>query len=303
MGSQERGQTPGGVEMTESIRALLDQPFELAEGPVWFQGLLWWVDIMAGTLHRWDPTSQEHESRDTGDLLGAAVPCTDGRWLLAQNRSLVVFDWERGTSKLIATLDNERPRNRCNDGKCDPQGRFWFGTMNMDSLERAGSLYCQSTADGCQPRQDGVTISNGIAWSRDGDVMYYIDSPTRRVDAFDFDQVNGHIHSRRTLIEFGEQDGWPDGMTIDVDELLWIAMWGGAKIAVVDSKSGERVREIPMPVSQPTSCTFGGDDLGELFVTSAWEGMTARQREAESLAGSVFRLRPGATGRAVQCFG
>ena len=100
---------PGGVGMTESIRALLEQPFELAEGPVWFQGLLWWVDIMAGTLHRCDPTSQRHESRDTGDLLGVAVPCTDGRWLLAQNRSLVVFDWEQGTSKVIATLDNEGP--------------------------------------------------------------------------------------------------------------------------------------------------------------------------------------------------
>ena len=288
--------------MTESIRVLLEQRFELAEGPVLFQDMLWWVDIMAGALHRWDPATQRHEARDTGDLLGAAVPGSDGRWLLAQNRSLVVFDWEQGTSDVVTTLADERPRNRCNDGKCDPQGRFWFGTMNMDSVDCAGVLYCQSTADGCHPMQEGVTISNGIAWSRDGDVMYYIDSPTRRVDAFDFDQVGGLIRNRRTLIEFGEQDGWPDGMTIDVDGRLWIAMWGGAKIAVVDSKSGERVREIPMPVSQPTSCTFGGDDLSDLFVTSAWEGMTEKQRAAEPLAGSVFRLRPGATGRAVQCF-
>ena len=124
--------------MADSVTAIIDQQFELAEGPVWWQDRLWWVDIMAGTLHRWDPKTRIQEARDTGDLLGAAVPCGDGRWLLAQNRSLVLFDWQQGTSTVVAALKDEGDRNRCNDGKCDPRGRFWFGTMNMDSVERVG---------------------------------------------------------------------------------------------------------------------------------------------------------------------
>ena len=286
----------------DNITPIFDQRFELAEGPVWLQGSLWWVDIMAGTLHRWDPRTNSHQVRDTGDLLGAAVPGNDGRWLLAQNRSLVAFDWEHGTGTVVATLSGEGPRNRCNDGKCDPLGRFWFGTMNMDSVERAGVLYSFSASDKCQAKQREVTISNGLAWSEDGSAMFYVDSPTRRVDVFNYDLEQGSIHDRRTLIEFGEQDGWPDGMTIDVDGCLWIAMWGGAKIVVVDSRSGARVREVAMPVSQPTSCTFGGDGLSELFITSAWEGMTQQQREKEPLAGSVFHLPTGSVGLPVERF-
>ncbi len=288
--------------MDVDVLAIMEQRFQLAEGPVWHQGTLWWVDILAGTLHNWDPKTQLHQSRDTGDLLGAAVPCSDGRWLLAQNQSFVLYDWHRRAATVIRGLEGELPRNRCNDGKCDPQGRFWIGTMNQDSVEGRGAFYCLDSTFGCRRLLDKVSISNGIAWSEDSRVMYYIDSPTRRVDAFEFDARSGSIAERRTLIEFDEQDGWPDGMTIDVDECLWIAMWGGAKLVVVDGRSGRRMREIPMPVIQPTSCAFGGDDFADLFVTSAWEGMSAEQREADPLAGSVFHMRPGATGRPVHCF-
>jgi sugar lactone lactonase YvrE len=288
--------------MAEEFRAIIDERFELAEGPVWVRQSLWWVDIMQGMLHKWDPLAATHEARSTGDLLGAAVPSRDGRWLLAQNRSLALFDWDQSKSQVVATLDSELPRNRCNDGKCDPQGRFWFGTMNMDNVAEAGTLYCLNAAGECHARQECVTISNGLAWSEDSRVMFYIDSPTRRVDAFDFDAAEGRIANRRTLIEFGEQDGWPDGMTIDANGCLWIAMWGGSKIAVVDSSNGARVAEMAMPVSQPTSCTFGGEDLRDLFVTSAWEGMSKQQRDAEPLAGSVFHLRTEVTGQPVHSY-
>jgi sugar lactone lactonase YvrE len=287
--------------MVEDFRTVIDERFELAEGPVWVRQSLWWVDIMQGTLHRWDPQSRTHETRHTGDLLGAAVPCTDGRWLLARNRSLVLFNWDLGRGDVVAQLEAEGERNRCNDGKCDPSGRFWFGTMNMDGAEQQAALYRFGAAGECRSMRD-FSISNGLAWTEDGTMMYYIDSPRRRVDAFDFDDEMGRIANRRTLIEFEERDGWPDGMTIDSNECLWIAMWGGSKIVVVDSGSGRRISELAMPVSQPTSCTFGGDQLSDLFVTSAWEGMTPQQRKAEPLAGSLFHLRTDVTGRRVQSF-
>lgn len=140
----------------------------------------------------------------------------------------------------------------------------------------------------------GVTISNGLAWTRDAAMMYYIDSPTQRIDAFAYEAETGEIRDRRTVVRIPAELGSPDGMTIDTEGGLWVALWGGN---AVHRYVGSRLdRVIPLPVSRPTSCAFGGPDLDELYVTSAWKGLSPAARRAEPLAGALFRLRPGVRG-------
>ncbi|MBC7365605.1 MAG: SMP-30/gluconolactonase/LRE family protein [Undibacterium sp.] len=278
----------------------------LAEGPVWYEGALWWVDIGAGTFNRLDPATGQNTARASGENTAAAIPCTDGRWLLAQQHSLSFYDWTTGdrTSLPSTQLPALGSRHRFNDGKADPAGRLWLGSLSLDSAPAACALFT------VEPRSlpplrtalTGVSLSNGLGWSPDGHTFYYIDTPTRRVDRFDFDPVSGALSQRRPFHTFAAADGWPDGLTVDARGDLWVALWGGGKVVCLDTATGSPRAEILLPVSQITSCAFGGPDLATLYITTAAQGLTPAQIAAEPLAGALFTARPGVTGRPPDLF-
>ena len=273
---------------------------ELGEGPVWDarSGRIVWVDILGRRVHLHDPTTGATESIATPLDVGAIVPRRAGGFMAAlQDGFWILGD---GPARRVATVPEVRPEIRFNDGKCDPAGRFWAGTMPYGGASPAGCLY-RLDRDGSVARVlDGVTISNGLAWSGDGTTVYYIDTPTRRVDAFSYDAATGGIGDRRTVIEIPSGAGEPDGMAIDVEDGLWVALWGGG--ALHRYVEGRLDRVIALPVSQPTSCAFGGPDLRDLYVTSAWSGLTPAARRAEPLAGGLFRIRPGVRGPAASAY-
>lgn len=284
-----------GTSVITDVDVIVDAGAELGEGPVWDarSGRLVWVDILGRKLHQTDIVTGGTDTIELSQHLGAVVPRAGGGFLAAlADGFYVVGD---GPTRLFAPLPDARPELRFNDGKCDRAGRFWGGTMAYDEAPGAAGFYRLDPSGEVTHQFGDVTISNGLAWTADGESMYYIDTPTRRVDVFDVDAVSGSLSRRRTAFEIPGPGG-PDGMTIDTEGGLWIAMWGGS--AVHRYLSGRLDCVIRLPVSQPTSCAFGGPDLDELFITSAWKGMTPGVRRQEPTAGALFRARPGVRGLA-----
>jgi sugar lactone lactonase YvrE len=266
---------------------------EHAEGPFWYGDRLGWVDIMAGRL--WlagydgkrltDPRSLEVDRP-----LGAAVPRAEGGWVLAAGTCFMMMDEDGLVTALTGDLADPSTI-RMNDGKCDPVGRFWAGTMAFDEAPLAGSLY---VFDGSvRTVLEGATISNGLGWSPDYRTMYYIDTPTDQVDAFDYDAGTGEVTNRRRL--FGVEGGHPDGMSVDDEGFLWVALWGGGAVHRYDP-SGRLAATVRLPVTNVSSCCFGGPDGSTLFITTSQQGLSPDQREAEPDAGRIFRVQPGVSG-------
>jgi sugar lactone lactonase YvrE len=222
--------------------------------------------------------------------------------MLAVAGGFARLDLESGRLEQVARVEADLPGNRMNDGACDPQGRFWAGTMALDEHAGAGGLYRLDPDLSVHTMLTGVTISNGIDWSLDGRRMYYVDSPTRRIDVFDFDGTAGAIANRRALVVLAEDAGIPDGLTVDGAGFIWLALWGGAALRRY-APDGALERILPLPVTHPTSCAFGGRDLDELYVTSARTALSAEEKRRQPRAGGVFRVRPGVVGRPANLFG
>lgn len=277
---------------------IVDAKATLGEGPSWDtrRGRLFWVDIIEGRIHVYDPVSQSTQAIDIGQMVGAVAPRRNGGLILATHHGFASLDLDSGLLTPIADPECKLPRNRFNDGKCDPAGRFWAGTMNMDWLAGKSSLYCLDTNGTVRRVVEGVTCSNGIAWSVDRSTMYYIDTFQQRVDAFDYNVGTGDIANRRTVIVVPEAWGKPDGMTIDADGMLWIALWGGGCVSRWNPGCGVLVQRIPIPASLVSSCAFGGKNLDELYVTTARVRMTEEQLSRQPHSGGLFRIRGGLQG-------
>lgn len=286
---------------TATPELIFDGRHDLAEGPVWHDGCLWWVNIAAGELHQLDPTTGFHEQRHLGGNAGCAAPCEDGRWLVARDRQLNWLDWDSGAMTPFCEVEPEKSQNRFNDGQCDSRGRLWIGTMDKQAAAAAGSLYVIEA--GHKPRRvlNGLTISNGMSWSLDDRTFYFTDTATNRVDVFDFDSATGAISNRRALATFPPEE-FPDGMTLDAKGNLWVALWGAGAVVCHDGRTGRELRRIRVPASQTSSCAFGGAQLDELFITTARTGLSGAALEREPQAGGIFRVRPGVCGRPARSF-
>ncbi|HET7929730.1 MAG TPA: SMP-30/gluconolactonase/LRE family protein [Actinomycetota bacterium] len=284
--------TGAGVELVLDARA------ELGEGPSWdpATGRLIWVDITAEVVHRFDPATGGDERFEIGQPVGAAVPTSGGRLALAISDGFALLDPATGAVERIADVEVGLADTMMNDGKCDPAGRLWAGTKDANGSRPLGSLYRLGADRGTMRMLTGLTVSNGLGWSPDRRAMYFIDSPTQRVDVFDFDLDGGEIANRRTLVEIPNAWGLPDGMTVDEDGFLWVAFWGGSAMRRFDPMGG-LASTVEFPVSQVTSCAFGGEDLSDLYVTTARDGLTESQLAAQPLAGALFTLTPGVRGQ------
>ncbi|WP_300603797.1 SMP-30/gluconolactonase/LRE family protein [Niabella sp.] len=270
----------------------LDVPASsLGEGPLWDleQQCLWWVDIDAGKVHQYDMVHKVHKEIHAGQLCSAVVLCRSGRLMVTVKDGFAYLDVVSGTVDGFVPVEELLSDNRFNDGKCDPAGRFWAGTMDYrKGLPQAGSLYVLEKDRSVTKKLANITCSNGMAWSPDQNIFYYIDSPTYKVMAFDYDKATGAIGGGRTVVSIPESQGMPDGMTIDTEGMLWIALWGGAAVARYHPFSGACLSMIPLPVSNVTSCTFGGTDLTDLYITTAKAGPGKTDAAQQPLAGQVF---------------
>jgi len=264
----------------------------LAEGPVWREGHLFWVDIERGEIHELDPQTGADRSWTFPHRLGFAVPTERGDWIVGTERGLARFAPVESRLVWVAHPESDLPGNRFNDAKCDPAGRLWAGTMAINEAPEGGTLYRVEADWRITPIVRPVSISNGLAWSPDGRTLYYIDSPTRRVDAFEFDPATGEIARRRTSIEV--TDGFPDGMCADKAGNLWIALWGGWCVACYNPYTGKRLTEVRVPVEAVTSCCFGEAD--DLWITTARRDLDAAGRQKQPLAGGIFQARVGVRG-------
>jgi sugar lactone lactonase YvrE len=285
----------------QTAQLVFDAKAELAEGPVWHEGALWWVNINAGTLHRLDTATGVSTSRTTGDFLGAAVPAEPGNWLIARRNEIARIHWLTGKITPLAALPAGDPRLRFNDGKCDPRGRFFVGTMHRDIVQGSAAFY-RLENNRLIPEFNGVTISNGLDWSPDAARFYYTDTLASRIDVFDCDLESGAIQNRRPLVTIPPERGYPDGLCCDVNGNLWVALWGGGCVECFDGRTGKSMERISVPTRQVSSCCFGGANLDWLFITTAWEGYDAAAREAEPLAGGIFGFQPGIRGQPVSKF-
>jgi len=262
----------------------------LAECPVWdeHENLLYWVDIAAGRLYRYDPVQQTNSGFEIGEEVGSFALRESGGFVLALESGFAFYETETRRMQPIADPESGRTNCRFNDGKCDPGGRFWAGTLSRELRKGAGSLYCLNTDLSIDIKQRNLTIPNGMAWDTDTGNFYFIDSPEQRIVSFAYDMVSGSLGERSTVWEI-EGDALPDGMTIDSEGKLWVALYNGSRVVRVDPATGESAGEIVLPVPRVTSCTFGGTGLDELYITTAREHMSEEELERYPLSGSLFR--------------
>jgi sugar lactone lactonase YvrE len=229
--------------------------------------------------------------------VSAAFPAVGGGIVTAGGHRLTLRATRPGEGWAGRTIAEAPARDgvRFNDASVDPAGRVWVGSMDIKEKDPLGTLYRLDTGGTLTPVVKGATVSNGIGWSPDGTRMYYNDSPLRRIDMFDYDQATGEAFGGRMFADLSGADGFPDGLTVDADGYVWVAMFAGGALRRF-TPAGRQDAVLPLPVSQPTSCAFGGPGMADLFVTTAYRDLTEAQRAAQPLAGRLLRLRPGPIG-------
>ncbi|MCC5849395.1 MAG: SMP-30/gluconolactonase/LRE family protein [Verrucomicrobia bacterium] len=257
------------------------------EGPVWWRDCLHYVDIKGGALISWNPQTDAEEVFEVGQEVGFLLPCGSGAWVWGGEKGLYLLDSQTRASTLIASPEADKPNNRFNDAGVSPDGRLFAGTIAMDKTTGAANLYRVDQNLRCEVAYPQVTNSNGIAWSPDGRVCYYIDTPTRKVLRFQYRGTTGALEDPQVLLDTDPViDASPDGMCVDAEGHLWIAFCHGGCVIRFDHVSGRELQRIEFPCVETTSCCFGGPDLRDLYVTT---GIHANKTEAQ--AGKVFVVK------------
>jgi sugar lactone lactonase YvrE len=289
--------------MSSRAEPVLEVRADLGEGPLWdaARGRLLFVDIMRGHVHAFDPVTARDEIVDVGRPVGAVACTRGGDWIAAAGQGFYRVGPESGQVALVAEATRRRDV-RMNDGYVDPCGSFWAGTMSLEGRDGQGTLYRLDADGSVHEMLAPVTTSNGIDWSPDGTLAYYVDTRTRRVDVFDFDRDRRRLTGRRTFVDLTGETGRPDGLIVDRDGGVWVALWRGGSVRRY--RPDARLDDvIDVPAALVTKCAFGGPDLADLFITTARGGLSPGELEAQPLAGAIFRASPGARGQAPRFFG
>ena len=288
----------------------------LGEGPVWDgrSQLLYWVDIYNHRVHQFNPATGSDRFFDVGETVGAIAVVDSAtepqQLIMALRHGLAYLNLQTGAVTPIMAVEGDKLSNRFNDGKCDTVGRFWVGSMCSEgqeaSLYRYGGRGELPGSDAVADRQDGMalslarmeeglTISNGLGWSPDNSTFYLTDSPLQQIFAYDFDATTGTINNRRLFIDLTHESFFPDGLTVDAEGCLWVAMWDGWCVVRFDP-AGKEIGRVQLPVQRPTSCTFGGPDLETLYITTASVGLSEAEIQASFFSGDVFCVETDTTG-------
>jgi len=286
------------------VRVVVPAQAELGEGAIWnpLDQRLYWVDIEGRQLHILDPATGQDRALPTGGCVGTVVPTRDGAVLVALQTGLHRLNPVTGQLSLLQPPPMG-PNLRFNDGKCDPAGRLWVGTLHLKGHPHCAALYRFDPDGRLHTMLTGVSLSNGLAWSLDQGTMYYIDTLTRAVQAFDYEPATGAITNGRVIIRIPDGAGDPDGMTIDAQGRLWIALWGGGQVACFDPFTGQQVAAVHVPAPHASSCAFGGPELRTMFITTARQGLSPAELAQYPLSGSVFATEPGVAGVPANIFG
>ncbi len=284
---------------------LLHTPAQLGEGAIWDSQtqLLYWVDINGKTVNIYNPTQKTNTCFNVFKRPGTVVPIDSENVLVALEDGLITLNIHTG--KIVYQLQTpqfETNSLRFNDGKCDKNGRFWVGTMDLNAKKEAGVLYSLQNNFKLKPEVLKTTISNGIAWNADDTKMYYIDTTTSNISCFDYDLLTGNINNRTEIIAINPKLGYPDGMTIDNQGMLWVALWDGFAVACFNPNTGEILHKINIPAPKVTSCAFGGSNLDILYITTARVDMSAAELEKYPLSGSLFYAKIGTLGVKANAF-
>jgi len=290
---------------TKNVSLVSDTNALLGEGPVWNSktGQLYWLDILSHNLHIHNPSQPQHdEIIHIPPYISSVIPTQSGGIALTLQDGFYSYDLATKQTSLFASAEADLADNRFNDGKCDPRGRYLAGTMSLTNQHAKGSLYSMDQEYNVTTLLEDVSISNGLAWSADGNTMYFIDTPTRNVFAFDYELETGHISNRRIVIQIPEHLGSPDGMTIDAEGMLWVAHWGGWCVSRWNPLNGQLLQKISVPASQVTSCTFGGTELDTLYITTARIGLSEDELLKQPNAGGLFSIQLGIKGTPASLF-
>jgi sugar lactone lactonase YvrE len=284
---------------------LIDLNSQLAEGALWNHQTqtLWWVDIENGIFHIFNPETGKNTSYRVKQRIGTVVPDQNGHAIVALQDGIYRLLLKDGSLELLARADYDPEKFRFNDGKCDPAGRFWVGTMALDGSKETAALYRMDHDYRLTKVLEGITTSNGIVWTADKKKMYYIDTPTQQVREFDYDLYSGNIRFMRVAVQIPTSLGSPDGMSIDENGNLWIAHWGGRGIYCWNPHSGELITKVEVDAKNVTSCAFGGPLLNQLFITTAMIGLSEEDKKAYSESGSLFVAMPEVKGTESWFFG
>lgn len=272
----------------------LEIPAMLGEGALWSDRLqqLWWVDIEGKKLHLFDPNTKENQSFEMPSRIGTVVEvANEDKVIVALEDGFYFFSWKVNKLEFIVNPEAALSDIRFNDGKCDPQGRFWVGSMHLQQISDAAGLYRLNRDLSVDQVLDQISISNGIVWSSDHSTMYYIDTPTGKVMAYDYDAATGHISNARVAVEIPENIGYPDGMAIDAEDKIWVAHWAGSAVYRYDPLSGGTLLKVEVPAKNVTSISFTGKDLMTAIITTASVGMDEEEAKKYPQAGSLFQVQ------------
>lgn len=277
------------------LKNVLQARSRLGESPLWSadEQRLYWVDIYNYRVHQFDPASGHDRHFDVGEVVGPIALAGADRLIIAQRCGIAFLNTKSGERTSIRTVHAPEPDKRFNDGKCDPQGRFWFGSVCQERHQ--ANLYRYDPDGSLHVMETGLTISNGLGWSPDGTTFYLTDSRERQIYAYDFDGENGSIHNRRVLIDLSHDAPEPDGMAIDAEGCLWSALWNGWCVVRFDP-SGKELLRVKLPIQCPTSCTFGGERLTDLYITTASVGLSQEEILRGFCAGDLFCLQTDVVG-------
>ncbi len=282
---------------TQSVECVWPAGATLGEAPVWCvdKQVLYWVDIDGKAVMRLNPKTGARDTFPQNYEIGCIVKRESGGFIAAVDAGLALLDDDLANLEIFADPENAIANNRFNDGKCDRQGRFWTGSLDRDEEAASGSLYCVSTRNSVTAALSGLIVPNGTGWSPDDSVMYFTESGTGVIYAYDFDPQSGAMENRREFAVIDPSLGAPDGLCVDADGFVWSAHWDGWRVTRYDPDGTiERIVELPVP--QVTSVAFGGANLGQLYITTARYDLSEDQLKEAPLSGGLFVHEPGVVG-------
>jgi sugar lactone lactonase YvrE len=290
------------TNMTASLLIQLD--CYLGEGSYWHSGRnsLFFVDIERKALYEYSLSNSSLKKREMPARVSVIMQDTQGALILGLQGGIASFDLQSEKLDWLLALEKDIPTNRTNDGGIDAKGRMWIGTLDVKLAAGKGALYCIGNDLAITQKMDNCTISNGLTWSLDGQRMYYIDTPLHTVQSYFFDVETGNISFEKNAVTIPKETGAPDGMCIDEEGMLWVALYHSGTVCRFNPHTGDLIDKVEFPAPHVTSCAFGGPELDHLFITTAQEKMSEDDLKKYPLSGSVFVVKPGVKGVRTNAF-